>query len=427
MGKDVLNVEYVVKNKLCTGCGTCVGICPSSAIKLKKQSDGYLPQIDYSKCKNEEGCRICFEVCPGHSIELNQLSVKLFNDTKKDVNIGRFIECYTGYSTDYNIRYHSASGGVVSQLLIYLLEKRLIDGALVTRMHEAEPLEPEVIIARTKDEVLEAKSSKYCPVPLGVGLREVLQSDGRFAVVGLPCHIHGFRKAETLFPRLKEKVYIYLGIYCSGGRTFGATEYLLKNRGICPGDVTKFAYRDEGWLGSMVIETKDGRTTREAYINYYHSLRSFFIPFRCTLCRDHFAELADISLGDIYIPEFWDDKIGTTSIVVRSKRGSVLLTDAGKAAHINLKPLEKVLLIKSQRRSLPRKKRQTAVRASVLRLLGRKLPEHDCRQAKERTRNKIRYLVSTVILYSEMAIGKRRWLWFTIKYLNSLARKVKKS
>lgn len=73
-------------------------------------------------------------MCPGVGVNLVSIAKEHFVDTctKEDKYIGRYIGLHTGYSLDDAIRYHSASGGMVSQFLIYLLEKNIIDGALVT-------------------------------------------------------------------------------------------------------------------------------------------------------------------------------------------------------------------------------------------------------------------------------------------------------
>ncbi|MBA7504913.1 Ion-translocating oxidoreductase complex subunit B [subsurface metagenome] len=41
-------ISKVVESGLCTGCGTCVGICPKDAVQMvKDESKGiYLPQLD---------------------------------------------------------------------------------------------------------------------------------------------------------------------------------------------------------------------------------------------------------------------------------------------------------------------------------------------------------------------------------------------
>ena len=162
MKKDE-TITSVVDGGLCTGCGTCVSLCPLSAIGLiKDNSRGiYIPRVDQAICNQ---CGICFQVCPGHSVDFDQLNMSIFGKKPENTVLGHFINCYTGYATDFDIRYNAASGGLVSAMLIYALEKGLIDGALVTGMSKINPLEPEPFIARTREEVISASKSKYFPV-----------------------------------------------------------------------------------------------------------------------------------------------------------------------------------------------------------------------------------------------------------------------
>ena len=169
------NIGTIVEEGLCIGCGTCAGACPNLVIKMiKDDSKGiYLPKVDNGGCDN---CGICLEVCPGHSVDYEQLNLGMFGKYPEDVLIGNYVNCYSGYANDDNIRYNSASGGIVTALLIFALEEGVIDGAIVTRMKKDEPLEPEPFIARTKEEIIEASKSKYCPVPVNTVLREILWS-----------------------------------------------------------------------------------------------------------------------------------------------------------------------------------------------------------------------------------------------------------
>ena len=247
-------ITQVVKDGLCTGCGTCVALCPNEAIKLtiNEKKRIYAPELNEEKCNI---CGICYEVCLGHSVDFNQLNLETFGKKPEDVLIGNYLNCYIGHSTDYDIRYNSASGGLVTQLLIFALEEGIIDGALVTRMKKDNPLEPEPFIAGTKEEIIEASRSKYCPVPANIALKEILESkEGeRFAVVGLPCHIHGIRKAEIINKKLKEKIVLHIGIFCSHAPNFWGTELLLERMSIKREEVIKLDYRGEGWPGSMKI------------------------------------------------------------------------------------------------------------------------------------------------------------------------------
>lgn len=172
----------------------------------------------------------------------------------------------------------------------------------------------------------------------------------------------------------------------------------------------------------MVVKLNNNEVKRYPYKVYYPKTRSFFIPYRCTLCVDHFAELADISFGDIHIPEFWDDKVGTTSIIVRSERGKDVLFSAVNQGYIELNKVDKELVIKSQKGSLLRKKEQITNRFALLRFFGRKLPEYDLVALPVRLKDKLKSLASSIILYTEIWIGKKTLFWPVVKYLNMFAK-----
>ena len=197
---------------LCKQCGTCAGICPTNAIEMERDINGnYFPLIDGSLCNS---CNICVESCPALLPDFEPLSIAIFNKTPEDNLIGNYLACYAGYATDNEVLDKASSGGIISSLLIYLLQKGAIDGAVVTRLNREDPLRPETIIARNKEKILSAAQSKYMPVPVNVAIREILQRDGKFAVIGLPCHIHGTRRAEQLNPQLKDKISLHIGMIC---------------------------------------------------------------------------------------------------------------------------------------------------------------------------------------------------------------------
>ena len=119
-------ITQVVKDGLCTGCGTCVALCPNESIKLtiNEKKGIYMPELNEEKCNK---CGICYEVCPGHGVDSKQLNSEIFGKEPEDVLIGNYLNCYIGHSTDHNIRYNSASGGLITQLLIFALKEKIID------------------------------------------------------------------------------------------------------------------------------------------------------------------------------------------------------------------------------------------------------------------------------------------------------------
>ena len=360
-------ITQVVKDGLCTGCGTCVALCPNESIKLmiNKKKGIYVPELNEEKCNN---CGICYKVCPGHGVDFKKLSLEIFEKKPKNGLIGNYLNCYIGHSTDHNIRYNSASGGLITQLVIFALEEGIIDGALVTKVKKDKPLEPEPFIARTREEIIEASKSKYCPVPANVALKEILESkEGeKFAVVGLPCHINGLRKTERINKKLKEKIYLHIGIFCGHSPNFSGTEFLLNNLGVKKDDVKKLSYRGEGWPGSMKIslESNELLLLLPDYWNNLFGL-NFFTPARCLLCSDGICELADISFGDAWLPELSDDKIGKSIIVSKSEIGEQLLQAMKLKNEIELDETSAKKVIQSQVGMLYFKKKNLNARSKL--------------------------------------------------------------
>lgn len=370
-------IESVVKAGLCTGCGTCVALCPNSALRIVKNDFKgiYLPKLDRGKCNK---CRICYDVCPGHEVDFRGSNSKIFGKESDDVLIGNHLNCYVGHAMDYDIRYNSASGGLVTALLVFALEEGLIDGALVTKMSRENPLEPQAFIARTKEEVILASKSKYCPVPANIALKDVLQSNGKFAVIGLPCHLHGIRKAEQVNKKLREKIVLHLGIFCGHVPNFDATKFLLRSVGVHQEDVREINYRGRGWPGGISIILKDGR---HLFVPHSHSYAwggifssVFFTPFRCLLCIDGTNELADISFGDAWLPDQMNDKVGTSIIVSRDRRGDKILQIAALNGIIALNAISKGKVIRSQERMLNFKKKNIRARIRIFKLFRQAIP-----------------------------------------------------
>jgi len=366
-------IAQVVKDELCTGCGTCVALCPGEAIEMviNEKKGIYVPQLNKKKCNN---CGTCYKVCPGHEVDFKVLNLEIFGKEPEDILIGNYLNCYVGHSTDYDIRYNSASGGLITQLLIFALKEEIIDGALVTRMKKDNPLEPEPFIARTGEEIIEASKSKYCPVPANIALKEILDSkEGeKFAVVGLPCHIHGVRKAEQINKKLKEKIVLHIGIFCNHAPNFWGTKLLLQRLKVREDEVIKLDYRGEGRPGSMKISQKSGELL--LLPDYWGFVGAyFFYPARCLMCSDGICELADISFGDAWLPELSDDKIGKSIIISKSEIGEKILQVMKSKNKIELNEVGVKKVIQSQVGMLYFKKRNLNARNKLFKVV----PKHN--------------------------------------------------
>jgi coenzyme F420 hydrogenase subunit beta len=422
-------IAQVVKDDLCTGCGTCIALCPNEAIKLtiNEKKGIYVPELNEEKCNT---CGICLNVCPGYEVDFKELNLEIFGKEPEDVLIGNYLSCYVGHATDYDIRYNSSSGGLVTQLLIFALEEGIIDGALVTKMSDKNPLEPEVIVARTEEEIISAMGSKYCPVPANIGLKEILKEDGRFAVVGLPCHIHGIRKAEQINKNLKEKIVLHLGLLCGHAPNFMGTDFFLKKLNIKKEDVKKLDYRGEGWPGNITITLKDDReivisrvgSERPPSINLHYetAFHLHFFQKRCLVCCDGICELADISFGDTWrLPELVSgEKIGKSLIISRTEIGERLLQNATYKGKIELENIGRDKTIQSQREMLLFHK-DLKSRIFLFKIFAKHIPRYNTQLLNP---NITDYLTG-MFYYFATSISQKRYLWgllnaYTFLYQN---------
>ena len=342
---------------------------------------GYVLSVEEDLCRD---CGLCYDICPGHAVDFEGLSDRFLGDGTDNSRIGRYLTIHIGHATQETVRWNAASGGIVTALLIAALRKGIIDGAIVTRMNPEAPLEPLPYLATTEEEILASVGSKYCPVAANLRLRDVLSSDGKFALVGLPCHIHGLRKAQTRNRKLREKVAFCISIFCGLNMSPAGTRVMLNRRGVPIENVTQIKYRGTGWPGSLQVEMLDGQTLSEPYLDYFDNHFMCYELHRCNLCCDSFGELADISCGDAWLPEYKSsDDRGTSVVVFRSERGSDLLSLVGSEV-LALERLSIDKAVQTQRLALVWKKEWLHAKAALVKLSGREVPtyEHDLPPAR---------------------------------------------
>lgn len=368
-------IVQVSDGGLCTGCGTCAGICPLRAIEMEKSDGLMLPKIHQEICNQ---CGLCVQSCPGFEVDFDELNCEIFEKQPSDMLLGNYLGCYIGHANDDEVRNQASSGGVASELLIFALEEGLIDGALVVGTEKNRPLETKPFIARTKEEILLASKSKYCPVSANEGLHQILKENGRFAVVGLPCHIHGIRKAERVHKKLKKRIVLRIGLLCSRTANFFGTEFLLEKLGIIKEQVIELNYRGRGWPGYMSIRLRDGSNSSVPCIGwraYWPIFSSFFFtPIRCIMCPDHTNELADMSLGDAWLPELKGDRLGESLILTRTKAGEDILALASAEGAVSVRSVAPEKVKQSQAEPLKFKKNDLGARLTMLRSMGKEVP-----------------------------------------------------
>ena len=116
-------IKFVIDKESCSGCGTCFSLCPNNAIEMRidEKKGIYLPRINDTKCNS---CGICCKVCPGYEFSYDSLNLEIFGRKPENMLIGNSLNCYAGFSTNESIRFNSSSGGLITQILIFALDKK---------------------------------------------------------------------------------------------------------------------------------------------------------------------------------------------------------------------------------------------------------------------------------------------------------------
>lgn len=377
-----------------------MGVCPQKVIKMRidPREGLYIPT--FKRLRECVNCQLCIKVCPGRVLDLESLNLFAFNKIPEDSEIGNYICCYIGHSTDMKIRWAASSGGLVTSILCFALENGLIDGAIVTRMSRSDPLKPQIILARKKEDILSSMGSKYCPVPVNAKMSNIKEE--KFAIVGLPCHIHGVRKVEMLRSDFRDKVVLRLGLFCSRGVNFLGTRFLLDRLGVQKEEILQINYRGSGWPGSLSVRLKNGKEIFYSYSRYMTFLYApfLFTPTRCMMCSDTTNVLADISFGDAWLPELKkSERIGMSIVVSRTPKGEYILQKMVSQGLIKLWRIDSKKVIESQQVAL-RFKRHASARIWALKRLRRSTSVLSLRLANSSITTRIYAMLQSILFIS---------------------------
>jgi len=285
-----------------------------------------------------------------------------------DYYLGNFDECFCGYSNNESIRKNAASGGMVTQLLIYMLDNDYIDGVFLSRLNiKNGKLIPVSFIATTTEEILSCQSSIYIDFDLSKSLKEVESFKGRLAAVALPCQL-------KMLDKLTNKI-IKIGLFCGHTSERELIENVLRQKiNLC--DIKEFCFRRGRWRGNSQIRLASGETINFPYFDFGMFQNIFFhMPKKCLYCRDHTAEGADISFGDLWLKEFKKKRNKYSCVLSRQEKMTKILLEMSDRHFVSIEKLDPKKVIKSQKRSLIYHKFTT----NALKKIKLSHQKHNCR------------------------------------------------
>lgn len=326
------SLRDVVQANLCAGCGICEALDGQGRVQMEISSDGfYRPRIHDDA---PEIWRRVKQVCPGVVVDQDS------NHHPRGLERlwGPVQSIRVGHSTDPEVRWRASSGGVLSGILIYLLESGIVDQVIHIGPQDDEPFVASVHKSRTRDQILANAGSRYAPTAPLVGVNEWLREDRvQYAFVGKPCDVAALRAYGKLNPDVGQRIRVLVSFLCAGTSSLLATYDLIESLGIDRDRVQRLRYRGFGWPGKTTIEDKAGQEYSMSYGESWGQILGRQLQFRCKICPDGVGGLADIVCGDAWYardghPSF-EEKPGRSLVIARTTKGHQILQDASSAGH----------------------------------------------------------------------------------------------
>ena len=301
----------------CTGCAACLCSCPTHAISMRENHEGFLiPLVDEDKCTR---CDLCRKACP----VLNEIQLYRFDSP----------EVYAAWSLDESIRTDSSSGGIFSVMAEHIIsETGIVFGAAFDselKLHHHEVM--------CKNDLSKLRGSKYLQSNIKdvyIKAKRYLDIGTKVMFVGTPCQVaglYGYLRKE--YPTL-----ITCDLLCHGvpsQRFFDQYLNYLRQNGYTQFD--DISFRDKRHWGLATILIEHTLSKKEIFLterhNYYQQayLRGLIYRKSCYSCK--YAKLPRV--GDLTLGDFWgigkdtpfhhDPSQGVSLFLVNSRRGRELM------------------------------------------------------------------------------------------------------
>lgn len=329
-------ISNLDKNK-CTGCRCCEKICPSNAINMIENEEGFFePVVIKEKCIN---CGLCYKKCP----QIND------RKSKDEENV----KLYAAKNSNLEEQRSSSSGGIFSVLAKHILEQ---NGEVYGCGFNSQLIAEHMRIS-TKAELYKLKGSKYVQSNTKNTFNEVKQDLLEKKMVlysGTPCQIAGLKA----FLGKEYDNLITIDLLCHGVPSPKLLKKYIEYVQIQNNaKITNIEFRNKEkayWgLGYKIKITFDNNKIKyingdeDIYINAF--IQATTLREVCYNCKyTNLSREGDITLGDFWgvekeYPKLYD-KNGISLVLINTEKGRKIIEALRESLYIypiNYKRIEK--------------------------------------------------------------------------------------
>lgn len=311
------DLSGVIASGMCIGCGACEFADPSLEVRLHPEKLIYEP--------SHRGNREAAQVCPAVRVDFPVLQERLFpGDEQTPYGVVKSV--MLAQSTDYERNLNASSGGLIKELLVELLSRDDVDGAIALRHVAGLDFQPTLIT--DPDQVDGLPGSIYHNLAQPEALRLLRENEGRFVLVAIPCQLEGiYNYIFRCEPHLRDRIYMAIGLLCGWQYSHHALRAICEFKGLDFDRIEDISYRGGGPVGKLRI-VADGReitSSRRIDFSYQVAFDRHFNTPRCHVCINHHNMLADLVVGDAWLPSTVGTRTGISLIINRTASAEALM------------------------------------------------------------------------------------------------------
>lgn len=328
-------MERICSPSQCSGCGSCVNVCPQGAVSLVNGSLGaVLSHVDQSLCVD---CGLCVKVCP----------------VRTPVPLRVPTHSYASYAKDGADRAASASGGASAMFVNSVLE----EGGVAYGCAQREDCNIGHIRVSDISEAGLLKGSKYVygnVADIYSSVLNDLKEQRKVFFTGLPCQVAGLVNLVARHPGL-DRLLFTADLCCHGAPSLPLLKEHVRYLGLSS-RADKAVFREKTSSGIsylLALYDSDGKRLyrRSSRKDYYMTgfVSGMFMRENCFNCPYARKErCSDITFADHWAMGRSDDPQmsyakGISTILVNTPKGKSLLESASGHLILESRPMEEAL------------------------------------------------------------------------------------